>query len=403
MSLVVIVCSKVSAVSSTVAMGKLLGRDRWSPPTQQHTPAGISRDVAVTGANTRGAAHHPGRREDGRRAGRPHPRPRDGARRPAGRRAAARDGIPHRGLPQRPAPDAAGPADPTAAAAYAAYRMPATHAAVSRALRHATELADLEVRSVLDVGGGTGAATWAVAEAFPTLSSRRCSTARPTRWRWAVGSRRTGRLRWPRPAGSAMVLGPDTVLPQADLAVVSYVLGELPDAAPRAASRRGMTAGARLCSSSSREPPAASAAVLAARSRLTGAGWHLLAPCPQDGSLPAGRGDGLVPLRGAPRAAPPCTAGSRAGPRARGREVLVRPGARDPASPARARVLRHPFTRKGLVQLEVCRSDGSAGRVVVTEATRGVPYGARRCLGRRGARAPVIASRENRSPASKER
>ena len=61
--------------------------------------------------------------------------------------------------------------DPTAAAAYAAYRMPATHAAVSRALRHATDLADLEVRSVLDVGGGTGAATWAAAEAFPALAS----------------------------------------------------------------------------------------------------------------------------------------------------------------------------------------------------------------------------------------
>ena len=31
--------------------------------------------------------------------------------------------------------------DPTTAAAYAAYRMPATHAAVSRALRHTTDLA----------------------------------------------------------------------------------------------------------------------------------------------------------------------------------------------------------------------------------------------------------------------
>ena len=31
--------------------------------------------------------------------------------------------------------------DPTTSAAYAAYRMPATHAAVSRALRHASDLA----------------------------------------------------------------------------------------------------------------------------------------------------------------------------------------------------------------------------------------------------------------------
>ena len=62
--------------------------------------------------------------------------------------------------------------DPTTAAAYAAYRMPATHAAVSRALRHATDLVPddlLAVRSVVDLGGGTGAATWAVAETFPDL------------------------------------------------------------------------------------------------------------------------------------------------------------------------------------------------------------------------------------------
>ncbi len=40
---------------------------------------------------------------------------------------------------------------------------------------------------------------------------------------------------------------------------------------------------------------------------------------------------------------------------------------RAPVTPASGRVLRHPVTRKGLVQLEVCDSAGSAGRVVVTK------------------------------------
>ncbi len=31
-----------------------------------------------------------------------------------------------------------------------------------------------------------------------------------------------------------------------------------------------------------------------------------------------------------------------------------------------ARVLRHPVKRKGLVQLELCRADGTAGRELVT-------------------------------------
>jgi hypothetical protein len=40
---------------------------------------------------------------------------------------------------------------------------------------------------------------------------------------------------------------------------------------------------------------------------------------------------------------------------------------RDPVTPAAGRVLRHPVTRKGLVQLEVCDVRASAGRVVVTK------------------------------------
>ncbi|MBD3783928.1 MAG: rRNA methyltransferase, partial [Micrococcales bacterium] len=62
--------------------------------------------------------------------------------------------------------------DPVSAAAYAAYRMPATHAAVSRVLRYAAEVVPgFAPRSLVDVGGGTGAAAWAVAEAFPGLGS----------------------------------------------------------------------------------------------------------------------------------------------------------------------------------------------------------------------------------------
>src|SRR4051794_12885155 len=54
--------------------------------------------------------------------------------------------------------------------AYAAYRMPATHAALARVM---DELADrgLAPRSLLDLGGGTGAAAWAAAGAFASLES----------------------------------------------------------------------------------------------------------------------------------------------------------------------------------------------------------------------------------------
>jgi ribosomal protein RSM22 (predicted rRNA methylase) len=260
--------------------------------------------------------------------------------------------------------------DPTTAAAYAAYRMPATHAAVSRALRHATDLAPgLEVRSVVDVGGGTGAATWAAAESLPGLE--RATVLDGSSDALTLGRRiaqqgpdAVARATWTR-----MVLGPSGVaLPQADLGIVSYVLGELPDAW-HAPLLEDLTASSRLVLVVEPGTPRGYAAVLAARSRLTEAGWHVLAPCPQDGPCPlAGGSDWCHFAVRLDRS----SLHRRLKGGARGHEdekfsyVLA---SREPVAPAAARVLRHPFTRKGLVQLEVCRSDGSSGRVVVTRRT----------------------------------
>ena len=55
---------------------------------------------------------------------------------------------------------------------------------------------------------------------------------------------------------------------------------------------------------------------------------------------------------------------------------------RDPAPTAHGRVLRHPVTRKGLVQLTVCRPDGTSGTEIVSKRSgstyrhaRGVGWG----------------------------
>ena len=50
----------------------------------------------------------------------------------------------------------------TEAIAYAISRMPATYCAVYTALSHTFKNYDQDIKTVLDVGAGTGAATWAV-------------------------------------------------------------------------------------------------------------------------------------------------------------------------------------------------------------------------------------------------
>ena len=51
------------------------------------------------------------------------------------------------------------------ALAYSIMRMPATFCAVTTALRHTLAIAEnIEIKTVLDIGAGTGAATWAITE-----------------------------------------------------------------------------------------------------------------------------------------------------------------------------------------------------------------------------------------------
>lgn len=50
------------------------------------------------------------------------------------------------------------------ATAYSLFRMPATYGAVYRALEHTFNLIEDEIHTMLDVGAGTGAASWAASE-----------------------------------------------------------------------------------------------------------------------------------------------------------------------------------------------------------------------------------------------
>jgi len=60
----------------------------------------------------------------------------------------------------------------TDALAYALSRMPATYAAVTASLNAVREITPgLAPASMLDVGAGPGTATWAAAEAFPSLQT----------------------------------------------------------------------------------------------------------------------------------------------------------------------------------------------------------------------------------------
>ena len=176
--------------------------------------------------------------------------------------------------------------DAGGAAAYAAARMPATFAAAARAmLEGARGLPGFDPRSILDLGAGTGASTWAAEAVWPGLASATLVEREPAMvdlGRRLADSPQVGgaiaTATWVSTTLDRVTLAP------ADLVVVGYVLGELQ---PRAqadliARAWAATRGVLVLV----EPGSAPGyrRILTARDALIANGASIVAPCP--GNVP---------------------------------------------------------------------------------------------------------------------
>lgn len=173
------------------------------------------------------------------------------------------------------------------ALAYSLARMPATYAAVSASLNALREIApDFTPASLLDVGAGPGTATWAAAEAFPSLTSLALLDANsPLRALALDLGRDSTRLRkMTYQHGEARAALAD--IQAADLVIASYMIGEISDA-ERAALAELMWAKTHDTLLIV-EPgtPAGYGRIIALRRQLIAAGAHVAAPCPHDGECP---------------------------------------------------------------------------------------------------------------------
>ena len=173
------------------------------------------------------------------------------------------------------------------ALAYALARMPATYAAVTASLNALGEIRpDFAPESLLDVGAGPGTATWATAEAWPSLKRFTLLDANGALRELALdlgrGSTRLRDLDYHHHEAGTALAGAEA----ADLVVASYLIGEMDDAAREnlAARMWAKTRDTLLVV----EPgtPAGAARIIALRQQLIGLGAHVAAPCPHNGPCP---------------------------------------------------------------------------------------------------------------------
>ncbi|MFF1547208.1 small ribosomal subunit Rsm22 family protein [Streptomyces sp. NPDC058291] len=251
-------------------------------------------------------------------------------------------------------------------AAYAAYRMPATFEAVCSALEAFADAAPgWTPASQVDVGGGTGAATWAVNATWP-------GTRPVTVLDWSEPALALGRevaaahpalgdVRWQRARVNASL-----TLESADLVTVSYVLNEL--AAPdRAALVDAAASAAQAVVIVEPGTPDGYARVIEARGRLITAGFRVAAPCPHSADCPIAPGTDW------------CHFSARVSRSSLHRQVKggslpyedekfsYVAAVRFPVSPASSRVVRRPQIRKGQVLLDLCETEERLSRTTVTK------------------------------------
>ncbi len=252
------------------------------------------------------------------------------------------------------------------AAAYAAYRLPATFAAVYAALAALRDGApDLRPASLLDVGAGPGTALWAAVQVWPEL--RRATLLERDVTMIVLGQRLAQNATsqaireatWRR----ADVVAGEWGVEAGDLVVAAYVLGELPPAERDEVVARlwAHVAGAAVIV----EPgtPRGFEVVRRARALLIAGGGSIAAPCPHDDTCPMPDGDWCHFAQRLTRT--PLHRGVKAATLSFEDEKFSYVAAARFAVAGRAsRVLRHPRTRKGHVVFELCTPAGLQRRTV---------------------------------------
>lgn len=254
---------------------------------------------------------------------------------------------------------------PLTAAAYAAYRLPATFAALAAVLGEARERQpNAQPRALLDVGAGPGTAAWAAVSIWPDIQ-RIVLLERDTRM-IALGK-------------SLAAASPETALreatwrqvdlsglwdtPPADLAIAGFVFGEQLPLAHADFVGRLWEHTAEMCVIVEPGTPRGFALIRAAGDHLREAGAHILAPFPQDWTCVEGEGDWCHFAQRVPR--------SRLHRRAKGASLAYEDekfsylvAARRPGVPIAARVVRKPQIRSGHIRLVLCAATGIQHLVV---------------------------------------
>lgn len=247
------------------------------------------------------------------------------------------------------------------ALAYAAVRMPATFAAVSAALEHTFACFEGQIASVLDVGAGTGTATWAAGmlledaaftclEREPVMISLGSSLMQ--------GDERLSKAAWVRHDLAAA-----PVTHRADMVIASYALNELDEPTRARVLQNLWGCAEKLLVIVEPGTPVGFAQLRQARTTLIDLGGQVIAPCVHQGECPLPADDWCQFTSRVAR--------SRLHKQLKGGDAPYEDEkfsflavAKGEGKPAKNRLLRHPQKAAGRITLRLCTPNGLAEQTI---------------------------------------
>ncbi|MDE7399236.1 MAG: small ribosomal subunit Rsm22 family protein [Oscillospiraceae bacterium] len=244
-------------------------------------------------------------------------------------------------------------------AAYCAVRMPATFAAVSRALELALECFDGKINSVLDVGAGTGAG--AIAARILTDYTEITLIERERNMIDA------GRLFLECMGINGNWIERDItsgIHERADLVICSYCLNELPESRRKYVVERLAESAEKLLVIVEPGTPNAFASMLKTRSELIAGGMRITAPCPDVWECPLPNSDWCHFSARVAR--------SKLHKQLKNADVPYEDEkfcflavTREGANPCGFRILRRPIIQPGRITMKLCGGNGVLTETVI--------------------------------------
>jgi ribosomal protein RSM22 (predicted rRNA methylase) len=249
--------------------------------------------------------------------------------------------------------------------AYAAFRLPATFAAVYSALRQVQErLPEWNPQTIMDVGAGPGTAMWAAASVWPDLKS--ITLLEREEGMISLGKRlasysTTDSIKEAKWIKSDITGDWETY--SADIVIASYVFGELNEQHRQEFIQKLWMATSGTMIVIEPGTPAGFSRIKQAREQLIKEGAATIAPCPHNESCPMAEDNWCHFSQRVSR--------SRLHRQVKAGELSYEDEkfsflavSRMKGEPILGRVLRHPQIRKGFVQFESCTPEGLANSVI---------------------------------------